>query len=636
MEGLSSLYELASDGDPSIRIAILDGPIDLAHPCFSGASIESSATTRANARSDGPAKAHGTHVASVLLGQPDAGSVRGIAPRCHAISIPIFGDGADGALETCSQIDLARALSLALAHGAHVINVSGGQFAPTGTAHPLLLDAVERCAEHSALIVAAAGNDGCACLHIPGALPSVLAIGAMDARGELLDFSNWGGVYAEQGLLVPGEHILGAVPGGGVEPRTGTSFATAVASGLVALLLSVQKRRGLPVDPFAVRRALLDSAVDCAARPSPDCSRLLVGRLDVEAALQLLTRPGKDSMEANETREAEIPEAAARPQALEDAAPREALVEQAIARGVTPAEAASPRTTNGARGRVAECAAPADARRIAPSSACGCAEGPAPLVYALGQVGYDFGTEARRDAIAQEMGGSPFAPREFLAYLAKNPWSAASVMWTLELDAIPIYVIRPVGPYSATAYERLRGFLDEQLHGRSERVSVPGIQRGMARLLNGEVVPMIEPDLRGMYSWSTDSLVKSLAGAESKSAKSREPVVEAVRGFLERAYYELRNLGLAPQERAMNFAATNAYQAAQIFERCIADELELDEIGVERSPICRPESDCWDVRLVFFDPAHRMERARRVYRFTVDVSDVVPVTIGPVRSWSVF
>jgi hypothetical protein len=30
-----------------------------------------------------------------------------------------------------------------------------------------------------------------------------------------------------------------------------------------------------------------------------------------------------------------------------------------------------------------------------------------------------------------------------------------------------------------------------------------------------------------------------------------------------------------------------------------------------------------------------VQTVRKVYRFTVDVSDVVPVTVGPMRSWFV-
>jgi hypothetical protein len=63
--------------------------------------------------------------------------------------------------------------------------------------------------------------------------------------------------------------------------------------------------------------------------------------------------------------------------------------------------------------------------------------------------------------------------------------------------------------------------------------------------------------------------------------------------------------------------------------------MELDAIEVERSPICRLDSDCWDVKIHFFYPERQVQTVRKVYRFTVDVSDLVPVTVGPMRSWYV-
>ncbi|NEO31893.1 MAG: hypothetical protein F6K36_15945 [Symploca sp. SIO3C6] len=42
------------------------------------------------------------------------------------------------------------------------------------------------------------------------------------------------------------------------------------------------------------------------------------------------------------------------------------------------------------------------------------------------------------------------------------------------------------------------------------------------------------------------------------------------------------------------------------------------------------------MKLTFFNPSQRYNQARKVYRFTVDVSDMVPVTVGSVRSWSVY
>jgi hypothetical protein len=106
-----------------------------------------------------------------------------------------------------------------------------------------------------------------------------------------------------------------------------------------------------------------------------------------------------------------------------------------------------------------------------------------------------------------------------------------------------------------------------------------------------------------------------------------------VRNFLERVYHELRNLGVDPCHRAINYSATNALNVANIFESALKDNMQLDTIACERSPICRPDSDCWDVKLIFFDPENQLTRARKVYRFTVDVSDVCPVMVGPVRSW---
>jgi cyanobactin maturation PatA/PatG family protease len=144
-----------------------------------------------------------------------------------------------------------------------------------------------------------------------------------------------------------------------------------------------------------------------------------------------------------------------------------------------------------------------------------------------------------------------------------------------------------------------------------------------------------------MYSWTTTALSEAILGSpppESPEEREREAYAQraqAVNNFLERVYYELRNLGMTPQERAINFAATNAFNVEKVIEAAIREEMDLDIIEVERSPLCRPDSDCWDVKLTFFNPGKVFEQAKKVYRFTVDVSDVVPVTVGRVRSWFV-
>jgi cysteine desulfurase len=265
---------------------------------------------------------------------------------------------------------------------------------------------------------------------------------------------------------------------------------------------------------------------------------------------------------------------------------------------------------------------------------------PASLVYALGELGYDFGTETRRDSFIQQVGSDVLKPERMLAHLEAAPASATTLIWTLSADGVPLYAVAPQGPYAEAAYERLREYLLAQLSETAERVSMPGIVGGSVTLLNGQVVPVIVPELRGMFAWSTQSLVNSVLGSgrdkTDNDDSGREQTAEDVANLLDRIYYEARNPGLSPRDRAVNYAATNAYQIGRVYMDSVKSGRKLDAIDVERSPICRPGSDCWDVKLTFFHPAQRLQQARMVYRFTVDVSDVVPVTVGNMRNWEIY
>lgn len=650
--GIKELWAEAL-GDPRVCIAVLDGPVDQSHPSLAAANLRRVETLVSGIANQGPASQHGTHIASVIFGQHD-GPVKGIAPLCRGLVVPVFSDGGDGSLAPCSQLDLARAITQAVQEGAQVINISGGEFTPAGTAHPLLADAVRSCVANGILMVAAAGNDGCDCLHIPGALPSVLAVGAMDSEGLPLDFSNWGQNYQTQGILAPGENILGANPGGDSVTNSGTSYATPIVSGIVALLLSLQLKRGQKPNPYAIRAAILGSALGCNDQPVSDCRRLLAGRLNVEGAMSRVIQGGtamSDSIEGQENIQSRVTGVA--DHNMPAVSKPEVGVQVATSSSNGPEAPKNPQqpqamiTALSQEQKLLVDQVPVEASRVYPS-ACSCRSGaPAQLVFVIGQLGYDFGTEARRDSIMQHMitpnnpNPNSHDPVQLLAYLEKNPWDAAAIIWTLNFDATPVYAIRAQDPFAADIYQRLREFLSEQTKGNIERVSIPGYIAGSTRLFTGQVVPVIWPYLRCMFSWNTAALIDAICGQPpSESAETRERKAfirkcEDVRNFLERVYHELRNLGITAPERAINSSATNALNVAKIFEAALKDKMQLDAIEVERSPICRPDVDCWDVKLIFFAPENQFTRARKVYRFAVDVSDVCPVMVGTVRSWFV-
>jgi len=266
-------------------------------------------------------------------------------------------------------------------------------------------------------------------------------------------------------------------------------------------------------------------------------------------------------------------------------------------------------------------------------------DGVGDIVYALGTIGYDVPTRSRRASLHQRMGDpGPDDPAGLLAHLDEHPHDATAVQWTLNLQGMPIYAIEPTGAYADAAYELLRRFLREQIEEGVERVSLAGVVSGTTLHRSGLELPVVDPEIRGMYSWTTEALVTSVieaAGEEQVAEAHREAVTTGVQNFLERVYYELRNLGREPHERALNFAATNAFEVERVYERAIGDDMELDSIDVEPSSVCPPGSNCWDVKLVFFFPNQPATSVRRLYRFTIDVADVVPATVGPMRSWSI-
>jgi len=628
-------------GDPNICIAVLDGTVDQIHPCFKGARLSWIETLVSEGYNQQSASQHGTHIASIIFGQHSS-SVPGIAPNCRGLLIPVFASGVDDPLVPCSQLDLARAITQAVEQGANVINISGGQLAASAESDQLLANAVCLCQENNILIVAATGNDGCDCLHVPAALESVLAVGAMDGQGNPIGFSNWGEAYQAQGILAFGESIWGAIPGGGTATKTGTSFATPIVSGIVALLLSIQLQRGEKPDPHAIRDAIIQSALPCNQLKNLDVRRCLAGTLNISGAYALITR-GEIKQVLNEKLE-EVTIQPSETDVIEQLQPNglamnlslEQATPQSLAIGVQAAESkpSMPAVVSMEANPMMVTSSSKPASFVAPSECASCAGGGSPqIVYALGELGYDFGSQARLDFFIQAIfpNNPPRGLPEdvLLNYLSENPYYAQSLIWTVELDATPIYAIVPAGGFAGVVYERLREFLTEQ---DIERVSIPGYVGGSVRLMSGQVVPAIIPEIRGMCSWSVDALLNAVI-EPSTPEDVRPRLRDQIREVLDRIYYDYRNLGVTPQERALNYAATNALQTSVAISQETLNDRVIETIEVVKSPICRPDSDCYDVKLRFFDPEN-LQRSRTVKKLTIDVSDVIPVTIGRMRSWS--
>jgi cyanobactin maturation PatA/PatG family protease len=284
LPGLASLQS-ETLGSPDICVAVLDGPVDLSHPAFSGANV--TAIEMPVSHDDAADRAHGTHVASVVFGQPGS-AAPGVAPRTRGIIVPVHAFRADKTLPAGNPPDLARGIREALDHGANIVLLHGGALSPDAGMLDALAKALARAADRNVLVVVAAVGDGNEHFHVPTAATTVLAVAAEDSEGKLLDFGMWGPTYRDSGIVAPGDEIVGAAPGGGTVAQSGATFAAARLAGVAALLLAVQQSRGQKPDCRAVRAALLQSASPLTADESERGKGVLRGRVDLEAALKLI------------------------------------------------------------------------------------------------------------------------------------------------------------------------------------------------------------------------------------------------------------------------------------------------------------------------------------------------------------
>src|SRR6185437_5639544 len=180
---------------------------------------------------------HGTAVASIIAAAPMPGiSFTGVAPAARILSVKISGT------DTFPTAATPRGIMDAVQFGADVINLS----LSTPDDVPALRQAVAYALSHNVVVVAAAGNDipqnGTGPFY-PAAYPGVLSVGAAAPGGALAPFSDR---RTPVGVIAPGVNVTSAYPGtfpDAYNPdQSGTSFAAAYVSGVVALVRAAHPR----------------------------------------------------------------------------------------------------------------------------------------------------------------------------------------------------------------------------------------------------------------------------------------------------------------------------------------------------------------------------------------------------------
>ena len=262
-DGLLPWLGITSDNSrwgAGVKVAVLDTGI-VAHSALPGfsQSIEITPFPQDPSKING----HGTAIASLIASNDPAAP--GIAPAVELVSVRVGDDSG-----RADSFALAAGILAAVDAGVQIINISMG----TTENNPLIEDAVWYAHDQNVLIVAASGNSEQADATYPAAYPSVISVGSVDARGQHLDFSNYGTYLS---VTAPGYAIDAAWPGNRYSRVSGTSASAPIVTGAIAATMS--NGRGVTMTASQAAEIVMNYSDD-AGIPGPD-SEYGVGILNV-------------------------------------------------------------------------------------------------------------------------------------------------------------------------------------------------------------------------------------------------------------------------------------------------------------------------------------------------------------------
>ena len=254
-----------------VTVAVLDSGVDPGHRDLAGSVTVGKDFTEGSNPPGCGAPAAARHLHGVAhrraRSRPGGGDgVIGVAPKAKVLSVRVILEDEEPGFRkfnTAARYEnvVARGIRYAVDHGADVINMSISKELATQEERAAIRYAISK----GVVLVAAAGNEGAkkpdstgfAPYSYPAAFPGVVSVAAADGGLRRASFSN-----RNPSVLVaaPGVDILGAGPGDEYWVGRGTSQATALVSGVAALI----KAKYPKMSPALVAQAL---AVGATRRP---------------------------------------------------------------------------------------------------------------------------------------------------------------------------------------------------------------------------------------------------------------------------------------------------------------------------------------------------------------------------------
>ncbi len=255
-------------GSSDVKVAVVDDGIQASHPMFRGRIVDAYNVFKQN-NSLSVGVGHGTHTAGLAAGSVEYYSkgASGVAPNCKIMPVQVVDNG------HCPLSALVAGVMYALHHDADVVNISIGPSFKGLNTLPVAKQAeiaktqfknvaylweriCKLAARKNTILVFAAGND-----NILSSIPpenrnaSSIVVTALNKEKCPTEFTNYGPC---SDISAPGKDICSSFPMSTLKCMDGTSMATPIVSGTIALMKSIKKN--LTVEQ--ARNALYSTGAD--------------------------------------------------------------------------------------------------------------------------------------------------------------------------------------------------------------------------------------------------------------------------------------------------------------------------------------------------------------------------------------
>ncbi|WP_433651967.1 type VII secretion-associated serine protease mycosin [Micromonospora zamorensis] len=268
---LTELHKL-TQGE-GVTVAVVDTGVDARHPDLKKNVLPGVDLYDDRSRGHKDRHSHGTTMASLIAGHGHGPGGRegvlGVAPKAKIL--PVTVQGREG-VSNIAPDALAAGIDWAVDHGADVINVS-----LSSSTDADIDRAVKRAYQSNVIVVASVGNKQDVIIGNPARHPGALAVTGTDRNGRP---SRIAAIPAEEtDLAAPADDLFAALPNGQYTTITGSSGATALVSGAVALVKSKYPN----LNSYDLFKRMVETTRD-AGKPGKDVDYGW-GQLDLQQAL---------------------------------------------------------------------------------------------------------------------------------------------------------------------------------------------------------------------------------------------------------------------------------------------------------------------------------------------------------------